>query len=144
MQSNHVQYSAARRANDDFLRQLVGGELCRTEKNHTQGGEKNHTHSHHNHTCNHPYNRPEPRGAICNLQTRREEQSNPSCNQGDGCGVPTSHIHAPALAMVYSPAQGWEGLLDPVQALSHGCQFTALILPLEVDEHDGNCGRCQK
>lgn len=140
MYSDNVQHAAARQANDEFLRRLVGGELCRAEKCRPRGAGREASCTRQSEPCN----RPQPRGAVCNLRTGREEHPNPPCNQGDECGVPTSHIHAPALAMVYSPVQGWEGLLDPVQALAHGSQFTTLILPLEADKRDGNCGRCQK
>jgi hypothetical protein len=46
--------------------------------------------------------------------------------------------------MVYSPVQGWDGVLDPMQALKNGSQFAALVLPLESDKDNHKCGRCKQ
>ncbi len=36
---------------------------------------------------------------------------------------------APSLAMVYSPEQCWQGILEPSEALAHGSLFSELVKP---------------
>lgn len=127
MHSENSKNAVLRRANDEFLRQLLGGEPMRAE-----GGSQ-----HCPVACaNESGTRP------CR---RREERPGPSCSQGDAHHACPKTIAAPALAMVYSPLQCFEGLLEPAQALRAGTQFAALVLPLEekrFGESEVNHRRC--
>ena len=112
------------RANDAFLRQMLGGEL--------KGGEL-------------PRLRPEmPEFPMVQNRSRvdcrgnaldterdcadRERRENEDACDRDLC--PTE-IHAPALAMVYAPKQCWRKTFDPQTGLAHGSIFAELILPFE-------------
>lgn len=101
-----------RRANDEFLRRMVGGELTGKElpvMNMTPPGMGN------------------------------GDEAAPGCNGSDtntpgDCPV---MLHAPSLAMVYSPRQCWRNLLDPRTALKNGSLFAELVLPLEAGHNHG-------
>ena len=54
----------------------------------------------------------------------------------DDYTCPTT-LHAPSLAMVYSPKQCWRNLFDPTTGLSRGTIFAELSMPLEVVSHNG-------
>ncbi len=59
--------------------------------------------------------------------------------RGCGCSAPMSRAEEhrepigcpsmPSLAMVYSPVQAWDGLLDPARALAEGTLFADLVKP---------------
>lgn len=109
--------ASARRANDEFLRRMLGGELnggaCEAMN---QGVEESPR----------PTLPPVNNGAACD----GSENGNANGNGADrGC---PKHLHAPALAMVYAPRQCWQNLLDPMSGLEHGSIFAELILPLEA------------
>ncbi len=101
-----------RRSDNDLLRRMLGGEL--------DGGRY--------------------QAADIPTPTPRRDESAPPCNGGDtpssthqACGkgnCPTV-VSAPALAMVYSPRQCWQNLLDPESGLRAGSIFAELVLPLE-------------
>ncbi len=115
MYSEGNRRTAPGRANDEFLRRMLGGELVGTlpVMNTT----------------------PAPRPPLPDYGgnntacdgTRRNSQ-NGSCPDNS---CPTK-ISAPALAMVYSPRQCWQNLFDPMQGLKHGTIFAELVLPLEA------------
>ena len=133
------------RANDDFLRRMLGGELKSGERAVMNKAEEASQES-----------RPSDCvfGKVC---ARREGMQNeprernargedrPKCNDGDEneCECP-KYMRMPSLAMVYAPHQCWQNLLDPESALGHGSQFAELILPLEADGNMGmgGKGRC--
>ena len=113
MYSENNKNIGVQRANNEFLRRMLGGELC--------GGSV-------------PTFSEEP-PALPEYPVR------PPCN-GDGsdsmsghdgtCGSVYGSAHsAPSLAMVYSPIQCWRRLLDPTEALKQGTQFSELVLPFE-------------
>ncbi|MBR2340337.1 MAG: spore coat associated protein CotJA [Clostridia bacterium] len=54
-------------------------------------------------------------------------------NQQQGCSTCPVQSWAPSLAMVYSPVQCWEGVLEPAEALANGSLFSGLIKPFEVE-----------
>lgn len=130
MYSETSKNAAMRRANDEFLRRMLGGELGAAERTD------------------------DPQILSCRVRGegvpsplgRRRQPSAPSCNAGDGAGMTCPRkVAAPALAMVYSPVQCWEGLLEPMQALRAGSQFSSLVLPLEekkFGESEVNHRRC--
>ena len=107
------------RANDAFLRRMLGGELT------GQGG------------CG--YRRTEDRlgeaaSRVACDGTRRDEGMESGCGGHSLCQGETA---MPSLAMVYAPVQVWNGVLDPANALRAGSQFPDLVLPLE----SYSCGR---
>jgi hypothetical protein len=116
MHSENSKNASQRRANDEFLRRMLGGELGNT-------GERCHPSCPLPSTCR---TSDTPQGRLAH-----REPPSPPCNEGDRTHTCPREIYAPALAMVYSPLQCWEGLLPPEKALHAGSQFTALILPLE-------------
>ena len=177
MYSDNQRRASASRANDEFLRRMVGGELTRADVpvmnvetpplpnrlglnngrangsvlENANGGLGNGRRSVGD-------TRSTPNGRI----SRNNELPNNSRTRCDGTGVENggaqnesgyggdcpTHIHAPALAMVYAPRQCWRNLLDPQSALENGTLFAELVLPLEVGrgnntgETEAKCGRC--
>ena len=124
MYSDHNRNTAARRANDDFLRRMIGGSIgdsdgCRSK------------------SC--PF-------AANSRGTGRLSVDPPSCNMGDKSACADNCASAPkmpSLAMVYAPRQCWRGLLSPEEALAHGTQFTELVLPFYGPQCNGKEG-CSK
>ncbi len=127
MYSENNRRTPACRANDEFLRRMLGGELgggCSGEKAPVpscHGGKS---------ACN-------GEKANCNgksqafggmMQRNSAGDSYPSGN------CPTT-VNAPSLSMVYSPKQCWQNVFEPMDGLLHGSIFAELVLPLEV-------GRC--
>lgn len=112
MYSEHNHKNSARRANDDFLRRMLGGELTgdgypvmslqSTDQSPVKEG-----------------------GTNCQGLPRQEGEK--ACEKG----CPT-HVNAPSIAMVYAPRQCWRKLLDPSTGLSKGSIFEELVLPLEA------------
>ena len=112
MYSENNRRTATGRANDEFLRRMIGGELA-------HGVPLMNT------------NVP-PRATLpdysenktaCDGQPRGENSA-PMCN--NNCPV---QLHAPSLAMVYSPHQSFEELFSTEEALSHGTLFRKLNKP---------------
>jgi len=102
--------ACVQRANNEFLRRMLGGELgtgCAL-----------------------------PTG---DRQSLPEYPTRPPCDGGTdehaGCKHGSNHReecpNAPSLAMVYAPKQSWRGVFDPHEALMHGTQFGELVLPFE-------------
>ena len=82
------------------------------------------------------------------MQSRQEAQQNETCPwQENACisgkGVPV--LQGLSLAMVYSPNQDWDGILEPEEALAKGTLFSGLVFPWYPSRcHDGRdcgCGR---
>lgn len=115
MYSESNRRTASRRANDEFLRRMLGGEL-------TGDGYPVMNVTEHNTQPASPPARQERDRIPC-------EGSNSSDNAKADC--PT-HIDAPSLAMLYSPRQCWRNLFDPATGLSRGTIFADLYLPLEA------------
>jgi hypothetical protein len=125
--------AAGSRADADFLRRMLGGELNGSNCANAYGRDRAPVQS-----------RQENRGDCCEwtphthgrqMQARQEEAPmNPEC--GCGCQRPCdtscpTEIPAPALAMVYCPRQCWRKLFDPEDGLKHGTIFAELVLPFE-------------
>ncbi|MBQ9131085.1 MAG: spore coat associated protein CotJA [Clostridia bacterium] len=147
MYSENRRNAAVRRSNDEFLRQLIGGEL-----QDSSYGERRTQRSCPTERSVPNCRRQEP--SSCLLSERpmyerqsRAESSGPSCNENDQyspCKDCPTVLNAPALAMVYSPRQCWRGVLSPHDALAAGSLFAELVLPLEQHRtFDGKeaCGR---
>ena len=130
------------RADADFLRRMLGGELNGNGCGNICGRDRAHVQSHQ-----------DSRGDCCEwmphthgrqMQARQEAPVRPEggcCCQRpcDNTSCPTE-IPAPALAMVYCPRQCWHKLLDPEIALAHGSLFEELILPFEGRQIGGKEG----
>ena len=143
MYSENNRRSASRRADADFLRRMLGGEL--TGDGYPVMNLSNSSQNAQNRSImgDNRQKATENRQAQQNLGDNRSarpilDQNIPPCDgsaNGDR-GCPT-HTHTPALAMVYSPKQCWRNLLDPASGLSEGTIFAELILPLEVPVKNG-------
>ncbi len=114
MYSENNRRNTSRRADNEFLRRMLGGDMS-------------------GRTCPIMSTRSQERP-----QPRRDEPM-PPCNQDGGRPTPAPHsctcscpseIPAPAIAMVYAPKQCWRNLLDPASGLAKGSIFSELILPL--------------
>ncbi len=105
--------SANRRADAEFLRRMLGGELTGdTAANDSR---------------------------VNNISLARNTVPTPSNACKMGCDGTQNDkfcpqtIPAPALAMVYSPKQCWRNLFEPAVGIAHGTIFAELVLPLESD-----------
>ena len=125
--------AAESRADADFLRRMLGGELNGNDRTHscTRNSDRAPLQS-----------RRENMGNCCEWrpQVRQETPVRPE----DGCGCQSicntscpAEIPAPALAMVYCPRQCWRSLFSPEDGLKHGTIFAELVLPFEGDSQ--NC-----
>ena len=118
--------AAESRADADFLRRMLGGELNTMPNN----GMRNNTNA----------------GRCCEWrpQARQELSEHPE----NGCGCNSSpcntscptEIPAPSLAMVYCPRQCWRSLFSPEDGLKHGSIFAELVLPFEGRQIGGKEG----
>jgi hypothetical protein len=115
MYSENNRRSTTRRADDAFLRRMLGGELTGDGFPVVNTSPA---------TAPTPLDRPAPQTQNGNL-TRCDG----STAQHGGNTCPTT-LHAPAIAMVYAPMQCWKNLFDPATGLSHGTIFQELVLPL--------------
>lgn len=147
MYSDQNRRASVSRANDEFLRRMLGGELTggvmpvmnmetpAEPRRMGQGSDRLENQRNDEEKLKSPKGRLSSEGAG-------GENCRPSCDGGYDCGsgngnygdCPTQ-IHAPSLAMVYAPRQCWRNLLDPQSALESGSLFAELILPLEVARH---------
>ncbi len=145
--------AAENRADADFLRRMLGGELngngCGCERSDERSYDRNRS-------CNRtPLESRRGTGECCEWtpQVRRQPQARqevPMRPEG-GCGCQTTcntscptEIHAPALAMVYSPRQCWRKLLDPAEGLKQGTIFAELVLPFEAVPQKGGKEGCAR
>ena len=117
--------SSARRADDDFLRRMMGGDLSGNGYPVVKAVAS-----------------PSLFESVSDLP-QRDLRARVSCNgntqtdNGNNLACPTT-VHAPSLAMVYSPVQCWRNLYDPVSGLSRGTIFAELDLPLEAVENNAS------
>lgn len=124
MYSDDNKHMPEYRANDEFLRrmlggELVGGELLRLPTEKLDRSEERYE------------RRVDCRGNLVGADsTCGEKVTLERMEVCDRMDCP-NEIHAPALAMVYSPKQCWRNLLDPRVGLEHGSIFAELILPFE-------------
>ncbi len=125
MYSENNRRAPACRANDEFLRRMLGGELV----GGCSGGEKKTM----------PACRNEK--PACNGNKPSCSNNVPPCSgmmqrNSAGDNYPTGNcpttLEAPSLAMVYSPKQCWQNVFEPMDGLLHGSIFAELVLPLEV------------
>ena len=118
--------AAESRADADFLRRMLGGEL--------------------NGVSNARVRTPSNAGRCCEWrpQARQEAPMRPEggCSgQRPSCDTscPTE-VPAPSLAMVYCPRQCWRSLFSPDDGLKHGTIFAELVLPFEGRQLGGKEG----
>ena len=116
MYSESNRRAATSRANDEFLRRMIGGELV--------GGIP---------VMNVDAPTRPSLPDYSNNKAACDGTPRGNCPIPDVCHDCPTHVHAPSLAMVYAPKQCWRGLLDPVSGLKSGSIFQELILPLEVE-----------
>ena len=106
--------SSVRRANDAFFRRMMGGEMSEGE----------------------PFCAVMNQGGVMPVPQLPPESDRPSCDgspRPDGeRGDCPKNLSAPSLAMVYSPRQCWQNLLEPAAGLREGSIFADLILPFEA------------
>ena len=111
MYSDNGRRSSVRRANDEFLRRMIGGEVVRGDF---------------------------PVASIeLPVSPERPQNARLSCDGTVIEGECPTHVHAPALAMVYAPKQCWRELFEPEMALRHGTLFAELVLPFEAGRKYG-------
>ena len=135
--------AAENRADADFLRRMLGGELSGSACNRSDR------------SCNrNTYDPRRAMGSCCEWapqgrqpQARQEAPVKPEndcgCQKPCNTSCPTE-LHAPALAMVYSPRQCWRKLLDPAEGLKHGTIFAELVLPFEAVAQKGGKEGCAR
>lgn len=160
MYSENNRRASGMRANDEFLRRMLGGDLT--------GGElpvMNMEPADHAEDFGRKADERQVRQMRDNGKARLSNEGNgsigggrPSCDGSIGnlvsddkpssCvqGECSPYLHAPSLAMVYSPRQCWRNLLDPQSALDQGTLFAELVLPFEGGSKrmgtEGNCRKC--
>ena len=117
--------AAESRADADFLRRMIGGELNCAPNNRMRNDANT--------------------GRCCEWRPQMRQEAPVGPEGGCGCQRPCdmscpTQIAAPSLAMVYCPRQCWHKLLDPENALAHGSLFAELILPFEGRQIGGKEG----
>lgn len=126
MYSEKENRAGVQRANNEFLRRMLGGELTSGQLpvfNETK-----------------PTLPEYPTRPPCNSDPDYSEESMEGTHCKNACDAP---MYAPSLAMVYAPKQCWRGLLSPDEALKQGSQFAELVLPFEgYQKGKGGCDRC--
>ena len=121
--------AAESRADADFLRRMLGGEL--------NGGNNMRARNDAN------------AGRCCEWRPQARQEAPVRPEGGCGCQRPCdtscpTEIAAPSLAMVYCPRQCWRKLLDPAEGLKHGSIFSELVLPFEGDSYKGGKEGCAR
>ena len=140
MYSENNRRASGMRANDEFLRRMLGGDLT--------GGEKpvmNMESLDRSESFGRGNDASRGEGMRIGDRVRLSDEGSsggcrPSCdgsvsNDKPNCndrGECPTHLHAPSLAMVYAPRQCWRNLLDPQSALENGTLFAELVLPFEA------------
>ena len=120
MYSENSRMPASRRADDDFLRRMIGGNLNDGYRDTRNCG------------CGNAQSR--------NADRRRLALDTPPCNDNDGHGCSNhcpKEVSAPSLAMVYCPRQCWQSIFSLEEALQHGTLFAKLALPFYGSNCDG-------
>ena len=118
--------AAESRADADFLRRMLGGELNDAANTRVSNN------------CN--------TGRSCEWRPQARQESPMRPENGCGCQRPScdtscpTEIPAPSLAMVYCPRQCWRSLFSPEDGLKHGTIFAELVLPFEGRQLSGKEG----
>ena len=118
--------AAESRADADFLRRMLGGELNDAANTRICNN------------CN--------MGRSCEWRPQARQESPMRPENGCGCQRPScdtscpTEISAPSLAMVYCPRQCWRSLFSPEDGLKHGTIFAELVLPFEGRQLGGKEG----
>ncbi len=143
--------AAQNRADADFLRRMLGGELngngC-CDRSADRSYERSYDRDR---SCNRASAQPHQggMGECCEWTPQARQEAPVRPEGGCGCQKPCNtscptEIHAPALAMVYCPRQCWRKLLDPAEGLKQGTIFAELIFPLEAVPHKGGKEGCAR
>lgn len=160
MYSENNRRASGMRANDEFLRRMLGGDLTggelpvmnmeaveRSEEFGRKADERQKLQMRDNGRLRFSDEgngsigggRPSCDGSVDNTVS----DCKPLCGAQEEC---SPYLHAPSLAMVYSPRQCWRNLLDPQSALDHGTLFAELVLPFEGGSRrmgtEGNGRKC--
>lgn len=166
MYSENQRNTCARRANDEFLRRMLGGELAGNGDMNTSCGNRGgcggrdqrsngcgqRSIADRRGNCAGASVRTTENGASCSLCGRRnhmqspffERSDAPACNSGDTMQNGNTCHHGGkgvSLAMVYSPIQGFQNLYEPCVALKNGTLFAELNLPFEGCGGKEGCAR---
>lgn len=154
MYSENNRRASGMRANDEFLRRMLGGDLT--------GGElpvMNMEHLDRSESFGRGNDGSRADGMNISDRVRLSDEGSsgggrPSCDGTVSNGKPScddrgecpSYLHAPSLAMVYAPRQCWRNLLDLQSALENGTLFAELVLPFEAGNKrmgtEGNGRKC--
>ena len=116
MYSENNRRSAARRADEAFLRRMLGGELTGdgfpvVNSNPAEA-------------------QPAPTRTAPQLGGSNRVLCDGNAAAPSGKNDCPTVLPAPSIAMVYSPMQCWRNLFDPTVGLAHGTIFKELVLPL--------------
>ena len=122
--------AAESRADADFLRRMLGGEL--------NGAANGRVHNDSN------------IGRCCMWRPQARQEAPVMPESGCDCQRPSwdtscpKEIPAPSLAMVYCPRQCWRNLFSPEEGLKHGTLFAELALPFEGASQNGRKEGCAR
>lgn len=157
MYSENNRRTSGMRANDEFLRRMLGGDLTGGELPVMNMEPADHADDF-GRKADEMQRRDNGRLRLSNEGNGSIGGGRPSCdgsvdNSVSGCKPScgtqeecSTYLHAPSLAMVYSPRQCWRNLLDPQSALDQGTLFAELVLPFEGGSKrmgtEGNCRKC--
>ena len=103
---------SARRANEDFLRRMLGAESADGSRAVINPA-------------------PSPTPSLPEVRPNRPSCDGSYPDRGESGSTCQQTPGMPSLAMVYAPVQCWQNLLDPVTGLSRGSIFADLLLPFE-------------
>lgn len=128
--------AAESRADADFLRRMLGGELNGNSCGRSCGRDRTPMQA-----------RQEDRGDCCEWTPQARQEAPMRPENGCGCHKPCdtscpTEIAAPALAMVYCPRQCWRKVFEPEEGLKHGTIFAELVLPFEATPKNGGKEGC--
>ncbi len=114
MYSEQNRRTTDRRADQEFLRRMLGGTL--------QGDRA-------------------PGRGTCAVSSSPVFAPSPASRRAStgSCGSSKPQVCSDTLAMVTSPVQCWRELYSPAEALAHGTLFRELELPLEVAGGTSSC-----
>ena len=122
--------AAESRADADFLRRMLGGEL----NGATNSCARNDSNF----------------GRCCEWRPQARQEAPVRPENGCDCQRPScdiscpKEIPAPSLAMVYCPRQCWQNLFSPEDGLKHGTLFAELDLPFEGGSYNGRKEGCAR
>lgn len=156
MYSENNRRASGMRANDEFLRRMLGGDLTGGELPvmNMEKSDRSNSYDFGNEGHGGAQMNNGDRVRLSNEGSGVVGDGRPSCDGSVSGGKPScddrgecpTHLHAPSLAMVYAPRQCWRNLLDPQSALNHGTLFAELVLPFEAGNKrmgtEGNGRKC--